>query len=788
MLKNYITTTLRGIKRNKVFTLINLTGLSVAMACFILVGLYVRYELSYDQFHEDVEDIHLVKMKKTERFGGSYDPFLPPMLGKLIKDGTPGLEEVTTTLAGAGGMYVVKNETDYIRENFYTIESSFFNVFTFPILYGDKSNLFDDPNSVVISREMAIKYFDVENAIGETLSVDDKGDFRVTAVLNDFPKNSQFQPHFSFSLNDMESLDSWGYNTFFIYIKTLPNSDLTEIRKRIATIYNANKPEDAMYEGTEAELGSFANSYWQLSGSGASLNNRDRGLGANKDVIYLCSGLAILLLFIALANYVNMATAKAMERAKEVGIRKVNGATQNQLIKQFLGETLFFALLCLVVAVIMVEILLPSVSQIMGISLKMDYQDITILGYLVGYALFCGLLAGIYPAVLLSRFNPVKALKGQKQQGHSRFSHRSVLLFFQFTISAFMIIVLLVANKQINHYINFDLGFNKERVVSISMTKEMSDRHQVFLQEIKNISGVEEVTMGPLPGGAFGFNTLEYEGKTFKNVPKAETDESFITMLEIPLLAGRNFDPEISSDFDNSIIINESLAKKLEMEDPIGATLLFEGSTKRVIGLIKDFHIMGSLSTVRDLMLTPLLSGRVNKLLIKVNAQNMASTLGQIDAIWDQFDYKDSYQYQFLDDAYEAKLSRLQNLTLIINGVTTAIVIISLFGLFSLVAFQTSQRIKEIGIRKVLGATANNILFILGKPYAWLILLSSLVSIPLAYYFMGNALNGYPNRIDLDASFGVITVISILSFSALVLLSRALSTIRTNPVDILRNE
>ena len=788
MLKNYITTTLRGIKRNKVFTLINLTGLSVAMACFILVGLYVRYELSYDQFHEDVEDIHLVKMKKTERFGGSYDPFLPPMLGKLIKDGTPGLEEVTTTVAGAGSMYVVKNGTDYIRENFYTIESSFFNVFTFAILYGDKFNVFDEPNSVVISKEMALKYFGVENAIGETLLVDGKGDFKVTGILKDFPKNSQFQPHFSFSLNDMESLDSWGYNTFFIYIKTLPNSNLTEIRKRIATIYNANKPEEAMYEGTEAELGAFANSYWQLSGSGASLNNRDRGLGANKDIIYLCSGLAILLLFIALANYVNMATAKAMERAKEVGIRKVNGATQNQLIKQFLGETLFFALLCLVVAVIMVEILLPSVSQIMGISLKMDYEDLTILGYLLAYALLCGLLAGIYPAVLLSRFNPVKALKGQKQHGHSRFSHRSVLLFFQFTISAFMIIVLLVANKQINHYINFDLGFNKERVVSIRMTKEMSEKPQVFMQEVKNISGVEGVTMGPLPGGAFGFNTLEFEGKIFKNVPRVETDENFTTMLEIPLLAGRNFDPEIVSDFDNSIIINESLAKKLELENPIGATLIFEGSTKRVIGLIKDFLITGSMSTARDLMLTPLLSGRVNNLLIKVNAQNMASTLGQIDAIWDQFDYKDSYQYQFLDDAYEEKLSRLQNLTLIINGVTTAIVVISLFGLFSLVAFQTSQRIKEIGIRKVLGASANNILFILGKPYAWLILLSSLVSIPLAYYFMGNALNQYPNRIDLNASFGVITVISILGFSALVILGRALSTIRANPVDILRNE
>ncbi|KYG81277.1 hypothetical protein AWW67_07940 [Roseivirga seohaensis] len=786
MLKNYITTTLRGIKRNKVFTLINLTGLSVGMACFILVGLYVRYELSYDQFHEDVEDIHIVQLKFIEEMGGSYNQLLPAVFADIIGEGVPGLKGVTTTLSGAGSMYVVKNEQDYLPEKYYTLQNSFFDLFTFPFIHGNRANALTDPKSVVISREMALKYFGKENAVGEILSVDTKGDYRVTGVLKDFPKNSQFQPHFSFSLNGMSSLGSWSDNTFFIYIKTLPNANLDDIQKRIASLYNTNKPEGSIYE--DAALGSFADSYWAQTGSGAAMNNRERGLGANKDIIYICSGMALLLLFIALANYVNMATAKAMERAKEVSIRKVNGATQNQLIKQFLGETLFFALLCLVVAVIMVEILLPSVSQIMGISLKMDYQDITILGYLVGYALFCGLLAGIYPAVLLSRFNPVKALKGQKQQGHSRFSHRSILLFFQFTISAFMIIVLLVANKQINHYLNFDLGFNKERVVSIRMTKEMSEKPQVFMQQVKNISGVEGVTTGPLPGGAFGFNTLEYEGKTFRNVPRVETDESFITMLEVPLLAGRNFDPEISSDFDNSIIINESLAQKLEMENPIGRTLIFEGSTKRVIGLIKDFHISGSMSTVRDLMLTPLISGRVNNLLIKINAQNMASTLGQIDAIWDQFDYKNSYQYQFLDDAYEAKLSMLQNITLIINGVTTAIVVISLFGLFSLVTFQTSQRIKEIGIRKVLGASANNILFILGKPYAWLILLSSLVSIPLAYYFMGSALNQFPNRIDLNASFGVITVISILCFSALILLSRALSTIRTNPVDILRNE
>ena len=786
MLKNYITTTLRGIKRNKVFTLINLTGLSVAMCCFILVGLYVRYELSYDQFHEDVEDIHIVKLKYIEDFGGKYNQFLPAVFADIIEEGTPGLEGVTTTLTGASNMYVVKNEDDYIQEKYYTFQNSFFDLFTFPFLHGNNANALTDPKSVVISREMALKYFGKENAVGEVLSVDVKGDFRVTGVLKDFPKNSQFQPHFAFSLNSAANLEAWGANRFFIYIKTSPNVNLDEVQKRIASLYNTNKPEGSIYEN--AALGSFTDTYWAQTGSGAGMNNRERGLGANKDIIYICSGMALLLLFIALANYVNMATAKAMERAKEVGIRKVNGATQNQLIKQFLGETLFFALLCLVVAVIMVELLLPSVSQIMGISLKMDYQDLTILSYLLAYTLLCGLLAGIYPAVLLSRFNPVKALKGQKQQGHSRFSHRSVLLFFQFTISAFMIIVLLVANKQINHYINFDLGFNKERVVSIRMTKEMTERPQVFMQEVRSISGVKGVTTGPLPGGASGFSTLEYQGKTVKDISRVDTDENFIPTLQIPLLEGRNFDPLIASDVENSIIINESLAKKLELKNPIGTTLVMNGDNVRVVGLIKDFHIMGPMTPVGELILKPRISGRIDNLLIKVNAQNMASTLGQIDAVWDQFDYKDTYQYQFLDDAYEAKLSELQRLTLIINGVTTAIVVISLFGLFSLVAFQTSQRIKEIGIRKVLGASANNILSILAKPYAWLILLSSLVSIPLAYYFMGNALNGYPNRIDLGASFGVITVISILGFSALVLLSRTISTIRTNPVDILRNE
>lgn len=787
MLKNYIKTTLRGIRKNKLFTAINLVGLSVAMSCFILVTLYVRYELTYDQFHKEVDNIYLVKLKKSEAYGGSYNQFLPAVFADIIEEGTPGLAEVTTTLSGAGSMYV-KHGEEYISEKYYTIQNSFFNVFTFPFLYGNKESALTEPASVVISEEMALKYFKKENAVGETLKVDGRGDFKVTGVLASFPKNSQFQPHFSFSINNMSDLDHWGYNTFFVYLKTLPNANLDDIQNRIASLYSANAPKDAMYDGSGAELASFADSYWHLSGSGASFNNGDRGLGADKDIIYLCSVLAILLLFIALANYVNMATSKAVERSKEVGVRKVNGASRKQLIFQFLAETLLFSFLSLIASVILVEVFLPSVSNVVGIQLKLDYYDPSILIFLLGYAIMCGLLGGVYPALLLSKFNAVNALKGRVRLTRSRFSHRSVLLFLQFTISAFMIVVLLIANSQIRHYLNFDLGFDKERVVSIRLTEEMSKSPEVFVQKVKGLSGVEGVTTGPMPGGGFGFNTLTYNDVVLKYVPRVETNEDFLTMLKIPLLAGRNFDSQLASDQENAIIINETLADELGLEDPVGITVSFEGRQKTIIGLIRDFYISGARSQKRSLMLTPLISGRVNNLLIKVNAQNMASTLSQIDEVWDQYDYKNAFQYQFLDEAYEEKLSQITATTTIINGITIAIVVISLFGLFSLVAFQTSRRIKEIGIRKVLGASGANILIILGKSYVWLILLSVALAIPLAYSLMGDALNKYNNRIELDFSYAILTVVAIVAFSALVIVSRAFMAIRTNPVEILKDE
>lgn len=787
MIRNYMITVLRGIQRNKLFTLINLAGLSVAMACFILVGLYVNYELSYDKFHDRVEDIQMVQMKYSEEMGGFNNSFVPAVLAEAIETQIPAVEHAAVTATGAGNILVETTNGQFIQEKYYAVKNSFFEVFTFPLRYGNQETVLSEPGSIVISSEMTLKYFDTENAIGEVIKIDGRGAFKVSGVLRPFPKNSQFQPHFLLpfdALNSLERRSSWSMNSYFIYIKTIPGANLEKLKEAIWDVYAVKKSEGGFY--VSADLESFTDTYW--SGSfGSTLNNRDRGLGANKDVIYVCSGLAILLLFIALANYVNMATAKAVERAKEVGIRKVNGASQGQLRAQFLGETVLFALLSLVISLILVEMLLPSVSQVLGIPLRVDYYKPEWLLLLIGYAVLCGLVAGIYPAVFLSRFNPIKAIKGEMNVGSRRFSPKGVLLFLQFTISGTLVVVLLMANTQIRHYLDFDLGFEKEQVISIHAPSPLREDGQVIFNQIRNLKGVVSATKGSMPFGGDGSAPIAFEDKKLRSVSKVHVDAGFLPLFKIDLLAGRNFDNNRLEDFGNTILINESLAAALEIENPVGQTVQMADKPMKIIGVFKNFYINGALSTERPLFLYPT-RDKFSRALIKMEAGNPGETLASLEEIWRPYLGNNAFKYDYLDEAYTMKLSKLKRITLIVNGITTAIVVISLFGLFSLVAFHISRKIKDIGIRKVLGASASDILFILSKPYIGILLLSAAVALPLAYYFMEKVLSEYPNQIDLGSAYGIVAFLAILVLSALVILSRALSALRTNPVDILRNE
>jgi putative ABC transport system permease protein len=786
MLRNYLITIFRGIRRNRLFTLINLVGLSVAMACFILVGLYVNYELSYDRFHDRVEDVYMVEMQLNREMGGSRNSFVPAVLAEAIQNRIPAIEHAAVTNTGTASILVQAANGEFIPEQYYGVKNSFFDVFTFPLLHGNPANALSEPTSIVISSEMALKYFQTENALGKVISIDNKGDFKVTGVLKPFPKNSQFQPHFLLpfdALNSLESRSSWNMNAFFIYIRTVPGADLKQLEEGIWDIYR-NQSEGSSYAA--AGLQPFTDTYW--SGSfGVQLNNRERGLGADKTVIYTCTGLATLLLFIALANYVNMATARALDRSKEVGIRKVNGASQWQLRVQFLGETVFFALLSLVFSLVLVEILLPSVSEVLGISLRVDYGNLNWLLILLGYATACGLIAGVYPAVFLSGFNPVKAIKGQLVLSGQRISAKSILLFLQFVISGMLVAILLMANAQIRHYLNFDLGFEKDQVIAIHAPVPLREDGAVVLSQVRALTGVVAATRGPMPFGGDGSASMANKDKKIRSVSKAHVDAEFLPLFDIELLDGRNFDDNRLEDYEKTILINQALAEELEMDNPVGQTLLMADNPVRVIGVFKNFYINGALSSERPLFLYPART-KFSRVLIKLSPENTLETLAALEDIWRPYLGRNAFKYDFLDQAYEAKLSKLKRITLIVNGITLAIVVISLFGLFSLVVYHTSGKIKDIGIRKVLGAPMSHILYSLGRPYLTLLLLASLVSLPLAYYAMDQILSKYPNQIALDSGYGVLALLAMFLLSTMVIMSRAVSVGNVNPVDILRNE
>lgn len=773
------------MKSKRLYTITNILGLSVAMMGFIIVSLFVNYEMSYDKFHDEVEEVFMLRMKYPDELGGFYNQFLPPVLASTIKQEIPSVEEVTITDTGVGNVDVSKIGGELIAEEFYAFEPSFFNIFSFPAMYGDAKETLSDPKSIVISRSLALKYFNKENVIGELLNLSRFGEFKIGAVLDDFPENSQFQPHLVVPIlatTGENRLTAWGSNSHFVYLKIPPSADREDLCLRISALYKKNNP-DGIYSDTE--FFPFKDSYWEWSGSGASMNNRSKGLGADKNVIIICSSLAIILLIVALANYVNLASSRAIQRAKEVGVRKVNGASPAQLIFQFLSESIVFSVISLIIALIGAELLLPSVSEVMGLTLELDLLSTQQIAMLLSYALLCGLLAGSYPAIFMSRFNPVKVLKTRVSTGAEKLSFFKVLLGLQFTVSALMVTGILIFNKQLNHYINFDLGFDTERVVAIHLSDELRGNADALLNDLRELSEVKGVTLGPLPAAADGFSNVVFNETEVKSVTRIQTDENFLPVMNIKLVAGRNFDANISTDFQSGILINKKLAKGLSLNDPVGARVSLNGVSKEVLGVFDDIYADGAMSNARNLLLWPRLD-QIYKLLVRVNGSTEA--LAKLEETYKIHDQAGLFKYTWLDEAYGEKYHRVSRVAKLINGATALIVFVSMFGLFAMLAFSISNRLKEIGVRKVLGGKLWQIQWTMARPYIIINLIAFLMATPLAYFLLELVMTNYPNRIEPGMGTGIISFLIIIGFNLTIVAMRGVSLQRLKPTDILRGE
>ncbi|HEV8284624.1 MAG TPA: ABC transporter permease [Chitinophagaceae bacterium] len=808
MIRNYFKIAWRNLLRYKGFSFINILGLAIGLACCVLVGLFIKDELSYDKYNKEANRIYRVVKDFVNDDGSKLpDATTPPAIGAAIQKEIPEIDHVVRFMPGWGGKFYVRNgEKRFIEENLYRADSSIFDVFTFQFLQGDPKTALKAPDAVVLTESMVKKYFGNENPINKILEVDQWGPRMVTAVIKDIPENSHFDIDLLIplrfrnadgSLRDINS--NWGWYNYYTYIKLKPGTRIADVDKKIRDIFKKNQPENKNYFYSQAltDIHLTSNLKWELRAN------------SDKKYVYIFGTVALFILLIACINYVNLTTARSSLRAREIGIRKVSGAVRGALIRQFLTESVLISLLAAIVALIMAQLLLPAINTITGKNLGLVPQgNYFILLLIFGFAILLGMIAGFYPALFLSSFEPVKVLKGERRSGPHRFNLRKVLVVTQFTISIALIIGTLIVIQQINFIQNAKLGLNKDHVLMINDVGYLnrSERQKLKndllqLPEVKTVSGADGVV-----GGQNWANGLRLKGtQNGQLVNFLAVDHDFITTLNMELKEGRNFSSEQLSDTINyrapgtterqagSIILNETAVKDLKIPSPvIGQQIAWntdEDTTwyLQVIGVLKDFHFTSMKNEIKPFAFI-YQPNRIGNFTVKLGGANMQNNIAKIKAIWDKNVTSRPFQYSFLDETYAKLYQSEMNFKKIFFYITFIAIFIACLGLFGLSSFITEQRTKEIGIRKVLGASVSGIVGMLSKDFVKLVLIAALIAFPLAWWAMNKWLQDFVYRISIGWWVFVVAGMLAAIIALFTISFQAIRAAIANPVKSLRTE
>ncbi|HEY6976475.1 MAG TPA: ABC transporter permease, partial [Chitinophagaceae bacterium] len=750
MLKNYLRIAVRNLWKNKGLSFINIFGLATGMACSLLIFLFVTDELSYDRFNADADRIYRVVKDFVNDDGSSLpDATTPPAAAPAIQKEIPGIEHVTRVFPSWGGHFLVTYKDKHIyEEKIYRVDSSFFDVFTFPFVEGNAKNAFREMNSIVLTRSAAKKYFGSEDPMGKVLHVDIIGDMMVSGIVKDVPENAHF--HFDFLIPIRKfagNIDgNWEFYNFYTYIKLRPHINIASVEPKIQAIYKRNNPQEknVFYTQPLTNIHLDSNLKWELEPNGERLYA----------IVFAIVGLLIIL--IAAINYINLVTARSSLRAKEIGIRKVSGAYNSSLIKQFLLESVIMCMLAAAVALLIAQLLLPVVNDITAKHLALFSPGNYVTIYFLFGAILIGILAGLFPALYLSSFKPILVLKGAKISEKGIFNLRKALVVIQFTISIALIAGSLIVYQQVNYIQSAKLGLNKDQVFIIRNYNNLADPQKIsFQNELLQIQGIKNVaTSNGVVGGQNWTTKLNLKGSNngalvnFLNV-----GYNYLDVLGIEMKEGRNFSPDFPADtLSNgsdktleqdigSIILNEKAVKDLAVPSPvIGQRLLWSTDADtnyyvKVIGVTKDFHFASFRSEIKPFafVVNP---RRADNLTIKLSTQNIPATIQQIENKWKQFAPEKPFQYFFLDETFATLYKAETNFQKIFVVLVILSIVIACLGLFGLAAFTAEQRTKEIGIRKVLGASVTRITAMLSKDFLKLVVISIVIATPLAWWAM----------------------------------------------------
>ncbi|MDH5743276.1 MAG: ABC transporter permease [Candidatus Aminicenantes bacterium] len=792
MFKNYLKTTFRNTTRHRGYSFINLAGLAIGMACTLLILLWVKDELSYDRFHENGKDIYRVMSYGTKYMIEGVDA-TPAPLAPAVKEEVPGIVNYAR-FSDVPKLVFKYGDKVFYETRGLIADPSIFEIFTFPFVHGNPKTALSEPLDIVITETMAKKYFGSENPVGKTMEIE--GSLAaVKGVIQDIPHNSHIQFDFLSSYDFIQKLTSygmsWGSFNFVTYLLLEANRDIQEIGKNITAIAAKNNCPQVK-DGVEFRLQPL--SAIHLDNRGAFRNYIEVG---DRKYVYVFSIIAFFVLFIACVNFMNLSTARSTTRAKEVGMRKTVGASRRQLIMQFFGESLFLTSMACVFALILVIILLPAFNQITGKLLKLDLFDIQLVLGLIIIVFLTALTAGSYPAIYLSSFKPVKVLKGVfKSEGKGQ-TFRRVLVVTQFSLSIALLIGTSVAYNQLHFLKHSKLGFNTENIVYIPVKENIGKRYDAFKAELLNDSNILSVAAQYYLFAEEAFRSTDYYWEGKEKGQEADiilnlVDYDFIPMLDLELVEGRNFSKEYSTDATEAYILNEEAIKEMSMQNPVGKQFSYGKRKGTIIGVLKNAHFRSLHMNIEPHVFFFLddvsAATQYGVVLIKINGNNTEEALDKIKGVWKKFNPLYPFEYHFLNQKYDSLYRKEQKIGTIMNAFTLFAIIISSLGLFGLASFLTEQRTREIGIRKVLGASESSIVFLLSKQFTKWVLISNIFAWPAAYFIMNEWLKSFAYRINIGIWAFMLSGMLAVGIAFITVSYQAFRAAWANPADSLRYE
>ncbi len=788
MIKNYLLLAVKNLRKQRMFSLINILGLTVGITCCFLIFLFIMNEFSYDRFHKKGKDIYRVL-----RVGKNEVPYLSAPYATALLNDYPDMVQKAVRVMPDNDLFTYNNISFNEKKVFLT-DGNFFELFDFKLLKGDPATVLKDPTSVVLTASTAKKYFGNEDPMGKTLSMNKKLELKVTGIAEDVPSNSHLSFDVVVPISNYKSdpwFNQWPNNGMFTYVLLNPNTNPQQLKDRLPGFMDKYMGKFYAESGFKMDL-TIKPLYGVYFDGSSEFDSAKHG---SKKMVYIFMSIAVLILVIACINFINLATARATDRSREVGLRKTLGAVRRQLFSQFILESILFATISCVLSVILLMLVLPAYNNLLGYQLPAFWGNPWIYVFMLGIILVIGLLAGSYPALVMASFSPIESLKGKLRVGTKGAFFRKALVVFQFSISVLLIISITVILSQM-HYVNTaDLGFNKEQSMIVRLDNNSIWNNKLqFKNELENNPAVQGVAlMSGEPGGFHDSYTFETEAKPdYKVMFSTEfADLDYVKTLGLKIIAGRDFSSAFKTDSMESVLVNRKAAAELGYtpEQAIGKwvkNMMRDSVRRHIVGVVEDYHYTSLKQPIGPLVIA---CGSDRRLaLIKLKTTHLQSVIDDIKRSYAGFAASYPFEYDFLDDRFGQLYKTELRQQSVLSIFSIIAIFIACLGLFGLAAYTAIKRTKEIGVRKVLGSSIQNIVVLLSKDLLKPVLLGTMIAVPAGYYAMTKWLEGFAYKVPVQWWMFALAAAIALLIALITVSLQAVKAALANPVRSLRTE